>query len=191
MKKLSEIKLTKNQKYFMYFGGAVLGTIIIVKIIKGIIDGSKGGESVVKGVDSGGTQTVYTDKYLSTLPLGVDNLTWASKVPAKYLPKYDAIALAKSDATYKAKVMKVQQYLQSLINYLYNGYPVLVVDGKIGPETTKAMILIANHYKDGTKQLKDLLPLATPNDLDKWIEYGNLNNKKDDGTIVYPWWNLK
>jgi hypothetical protein len=83
MKKLSEIKLTKNQKYAMYFGGAVLGTIIIFKIIKAISDKPKGGDSVV-------TQTVYTDKYLSGLPLDVDKLTWASKVPTKYLPKYDA-----------------------------------------------------------------------------------------------------
>lgn len=86
MKKLSKMKFTKNEKYAMYFGGAVLGTIIIVKIIKSIIDGSKA-DAVI-------TQTVYTDKYLSRLPLDVDNLTWASKVPAKYLPKYDATAFA-------------------------------------------------------------------------------------------------
>ena len=184
MKKLSEIKLTKNQKYAMYFGGAVLGTIIIVKIIKGIIDGSKGaGDSVV-------TQTVYTDRYLSGLPLDVDNLTWASKVPAKYLPKYDAIALANSDATYKAKAMKIQTLLNQRMDSLFDGYPALVIDGKIGAETTKAMIKIANSYN----KLNDLVPLATASDLDKWAPFFNVNsssNTNDNPNDDYPWWNLK
>lgn len=184
MKKLSEIKLTKNQKYAMYFGSAVLGTIIIVKIIKGIIDGSKGaGDSVV-------TQTVYTDRYLSGLPLDVDKLTWASKVPAKYLPKYDAIALANSDATYKAKAMKIQTLLNQRMDSLFDGYPALVTDGKIGAETTKAMIKIANSYN----KLNDLVPLATASDLDKWATFFNVNsssNTNDNPNDDYPWWNLK
>ena len=190
MKKLSEIKLTKNQKYAMYFGGAVLGTIIIVKIIKGIIDGSKGGDSGVKEKDSGGTQIVYTDRYLSGLPLDVDKLTWASKVPAKYLPKYDAIALANSDATYKAKAIKIQTLLNQRMDSLFDGYPALVIDGKIGAETTKAMIKIANSYN----KLNDLVPLATASDLDKWATFFNVNsssNTNDNPNDDYPWWNLK
>jgi hypothetical protein len=183
MKNLSKMKFTKNQKYAMYFGGAVLGTIIIVKIIKGIIDGSKGGDSVV-------TQTVYTDKYLSGLPLGVDKLTWASKVPSKYLPKYDAIALANSDATYKAKAVKIQTLLNQRMEALFDGYPALVTDGKIGAETTKAMIKIANEYN----KLNDLVPLNTKDDLDKWATFFNVNsssNTNDNPNDDYPWWNLK
>lgn len=176
------MKFTKNEKYAMYFGGAVLGTIIIVKIIKSIIDGSKA-DAVI-------TQTVYTDKYLSRLPLDVDNLTWASKVPAKYLPKYDAIALANSDATYKAKAVKIQTLLNQRMDALFDGYPVLVTDGKIGAETTKAMIKIANQYG----KLNDLLPLKTKDDLEKWATFFNVNtstNTDDNPKNDYPWWNLK
>ena len=36
MKKLTDIKLTQNQKYALYFGGAVVGTYIIIQIIKAI-----------------------------------------------------------------------------------------------------------------------------------------------------------
>ena len=177
------MKFTKNQKYAMYFGGAVLGTIIIVKIIKGIIAGTKGGDSVI-------TQTVYTDKYLSGLPLGVDKLTWASKVPSKYLPKYDAIALANSDATYKAKAVKIQTLLNQRMEALFDGYPALVTDGKIGAETTKAMIKIANSYN----KLADLVPLNTKDDLEKWATFFNINeptNTNDNPNDDYPWWNLK
>jgi len=183
MKKSSKMKLTNNQKYAMYFGGAVLGTIIIFKIVKSIINGSKG-DSVV-------TNTVYTDKYLSGLPLDVDNLTWASKVPTKYLPKYDAIALANSDATYKAKAIKIQTLLNQRMDALFDGYPVLVTDGKIGGETTKAMIKIANKYG----KLNDLLPLANANDLEKWATFFNVNTSNTDTNNnpneKYPWWNLK
>lgn len=182
MKKMSEIKLTKNEKYAMYFGGAVLGTIIIFKIVKSIIDGSKGGDSVVK-------QTVYTDRYLSGLPLDVDKLTWASKVPTKYLPKYDAIALANSDATYKAKAQKIQTLLNQRMEVLFDGYPALVTDGKIGAETTKAMIKIANKYG----KLNELVPLGTKDDLEKWATFFNLNSNNNTTTNPndYPWWNLK
>jgi hypothetical protein len=183
MKKLSEIKLTKNQKYAMYFGGAVLGTIIIFKIIKAISDKPKGGDSVV-------TQTVYTDKYLSGLPLDVDKLTWASKVPTKYLPKYDAIALANSDATYKAKAQKIQTLLNQRMEVLFDGYPSLVVDGKIGAETTKSMIKIANKYG----KLADLVPLNTKDDLEKWATFFNVNSTtdtNDNPNDDLPWWNLK
>jgi len=181
MKNLSKMKFTKNQKYAMYFGGAVLGTIIIFKIVKSIINGSKG-DSVV-------TNTVYTDKYLSGLPLDVDKLTWASKVPAKYLPKYDAIALSNSDATYKAKAIKIQTLLNQRMEALFDGYPALVTDGKIGAETTKAMIKIANKYG----KLNDLLPLANANDLEKWATFFNINSNSNttNNTNDYPWWNLK
>lgn len=184
MKKLSEIKFTKNQKYAMYFGGAILGTIIIVKIIKSIIDGSKGAK------DSVVTQTVYTDRYLSGLPLDVDKLTWASKVPAKYLPKYDAIALANSDAVYKAKAMKIQTLLNQRMESLFDGYPALVIDGKIGAETTKSMIKIANSYN----KLNDLMPLVTAGDLEKWATFFNIipsSDSKDNPNNDLPWWNLK
>lgn len=180
MKKSGKIKFTKNQKYAMYFGGAVLGTIIIFKIIKGILNGSSG--------DNIKTQVVYTDKYLSGLPLDVDNLNWASKVPAKYLPKYNAIALANTDSTYKAKAQRIQTLLNQRMEALFDGYPALVTDGKIGAETTKAMIKIANSYN----KLNELLPLNSANDLDKWATFFGVSNTNDTNqTNNLPWWNLK
>lgn len=45
---------------------------------------------------------------------------------------------------------------------LFDGYPALVTDGKIGEETTKAMIKIANKYG----KLNELVPLGTKDDLE-------------------------
>jgi len=122
--------------------------------------------------------------------LDVDKLTWASKVPTKYLPKYDAIALANSDATYKAKAQKIQTLLNQRMEVLFDGYPSLVVDGKIGAETTKSMIKIANKYG----KLADLVPLNTKDDLEKWATFFNVNSTtdtNDNPNDDLPWWNLK
>jgi hypothetical protein len=66
----------------------------------------------------------------------------------------------------------------------------LVADGKIGGETTKAMIKIANSYN----RLNDLVPLNTKDDLEKWATFFNINeptNTNDNPHDDYPWWNLK
>jgi hypothetical protein len=183
MKNLSKMKFTKNQKYAMYFGGAVLGTIIIFKIVKSIINGSKGaGDSVV-------TRTVFTDKYLSGLPLDVDKLTWASKVPAKYLPSFDAVGLSKSDSVFNAKAKRIQTLLNQRMEALFDGYPALTIDGLIGGETTKSMIKIANYYG----KLNDLVPLKSKEDLDKWATFFGAKDEatNNDPNTSLPWWNLK
>ena len=183
MKKIKNIKLTQNQKYALYFAGAVLGTYIIVEIIKSIKEGAENSKS------KGSTQVIYTDKYLSGLPLDVDNLTWASKVPAKYLPTFNTIALAKTDSVFKAKAERIQKLLNQRMEALFDGYPALVVDGQIGGETTKAMIKVANYYG----KLNDLLPLKTKDDLEKWAVFFGVkdDNNTNEPTNPFPWWNLK
>jgi hypothetical protein len=182
MKKLTNIKLTQNQKYGLYFAGAVVGTYIIIEIIKAI---QKGGD---KGAETK-TQIVFTDKYLSGLPLGVDNLTWASKVPTKYLPSFDAIGLSKTDSVFKAKAERIQKLLNQRMEALLDGYPSLVVDGKIGADTTKAMIKIANEYN----KLNELVPLKTKDDLEKWAVFFGIKNNSTttEEKNPLPWWNLK
>lgn len=182
MKKGSNIKLTQNQKYGLYFLGAVVGTYIVIEIIKSIVNNSKDKNTPI-------TQTVYTDKYLSGLSLDVDGLTWASKVPAKYLPSFDAIALAKSDSVFNAKAKRIQTLLNQRMEALFDGYPALITDGKIGGETTKSMIKIANYYG----KLNDLVPLKTKEDLDKWATFFNVkeDTTNNDPNTSLPWWNLK
>jgi len=182
MKKLTNIKLSQNQKYALYFAGAVLGTYVIIEIIKAIQKGD-GGDATTK------TQIVYTDKYLSGLPLGVDNLTWASKVPLKYLPSFDAIGLSKTDSVFKAKAERIQKLLNQRMESLYDGYPALVIDGQIGKETTKAMIKIANEYG----KLNELVPLKTKEDLEKWASFFGIKNETNttEDKNPLPWWNLK
>lgn len=182
MKKLTNIKLTQNQKYALYFLGAVVGTYIVIEIIKAI---QKGGD---KGAGTK-TQVVFTDKYLSGLPLGVDNLSWASKVPTKYLPSFDAVGLAKTDSVFKAKAERIQKLLNQRMEALLDGYPALVVDGQIGAETTKAMIKIANEYG----KLNELVPLKTKEDLEKWAVFFGVKdtNTTNEQTNPLSWWNLK
>jgi hypothetical protein len=186
MKKLTDIKLTQNQKYALYFGGAVVGTYIIIQIIKAIQKGGDKGENKGAGIK---TQVVFTDKYLSGLPLGVDNLTWASKVPTKYLPSFDAIGLSKTDSVFKAKAERIQKLLNQRMEASYDGYPALVVDGQIGAETTKAMIKIAKDYG----KLDELVPLKTKDDLEKWAVFFGIKNDSttNEETNPFPWMGLK
>jgi hypothetical protein len=183
MKQVKNIKLSENQKYALYFAGAILGTYIIIAIIKSIKDSAGGDASKVV------TQTVFTDKYLSGLPLDVDNLTWASKVPTKYLPSFNAVALAKTDSVFKAKAERIQKLLNQRMEALFDGYPALDVDGQIGGETTKAMIKVANYYG----KLNDLVPLKTKEDLEKWAVFFGVkdSNATNEQTNPLPWWNLK
>ncbi len=140
------IKIDKNLKYGLYVLAALVGGFAIVKIVKAIKDNAdKGGDDKTPEPE---IKTVYVDTYLSKLPLGVDNLTWGSKVPAKYLPKFNATAAANSDATYKANAIRVQTLLNQRLAALGGGYPKLVTDGVIGGETTKAMIVVANTVDD-------------------------------------------
>lgn len=168
--------MDKNTKYALYFGGAVVATYIIVKLVKN--SGSKGDGTTPE------PQVVYTDKYLSTLPLGVDNLTWASVVPKKYLPSFDAYANGLADSIFKNKVVRVQTLLNQRIASLGGGYPKLATDGVIGKETTKAMILVANKYGK-----MDLLPLTKKEDIDKWLTFFNVKNvTTNTKTNELPWW---
>jgi len=171
-----KMKLDNNTKYALYFGGALLATYVVVKLIQN----SKGGD----GTPTPEKEIVYTDKYLSTLPLGVDDLTWASKVPTKYLPSFDAVGTAKSDSAFKAKVKRVQTLLNQRIASIAGGYPKIAEDGLAGAETTKAMIYVANQYNK-----MNLLPLTKTADIDKWLTFFNV---KDTATTTNnnetPWW---
>jgi hypothetical protein len=182
MKNITNLKLTKNQKYAVYFLGAVVGTYIVIEIIKSIGKNAKPKNNII-------TQTIYTDKYLSGLPLDVDNLNWASKVPAKYLPSFDAIGLAKSDSVFNAKAKRIQTLLNQRMEALFDGYPALTTDGLIGGETTKSMIKIANYYG----KLNDLVPLKSKEDLDKWATFFGVKAEttNNDPNTSLPWWNLK
>jgi hypothetical protein len=111
------------------------------------------------------------------LPLGVDNLTWGSKVPAKYLPKFNATAAANSDATYKANAIRVQTLLNQRLAALGGGYPKLVTDGVIGPETTKAMIVVAKQYDK-----INLLPLTKKEDITNWLTFFNVKTISGDSS---------
>lgn len=179
-KALKKIKLTTNQKYVLYFAGAVVGTYIIIQIIK----------ALQKTPDDIKTETkiIYTDKYLSGLPLDVDNLTWASKVPSKYLPTFDIIGSASQDSVFKAKAERIQKLLNQRMEALFDGYPSLVIDGKIGADTTKAMLKVANYYG----KVNELIPLKTKDDLDKWAKFfGVKDDSQTNETNPLPWWNLK
>ena len=166
-----KMKIDKNMKYALYFGGALVATYVVVKLIQN----SKGGDG--KGdTTTPEKEIAYVDKYLSTLPLGVDKLTWASRVPTKYLPSFDAVGTAKSDSAFKAKVQRVQTLLNQRIASLGGGYPKISEDGLAGQETAKAMIYVANKYGK-----MDLLPLKTTADIDKWLTFFNV---KDNATTT-------
>jgi hypothetical protein len=105
----------------------------------------------------------------------VDNLTWGSKVPAKYLPKFNATAAANSDATYKANAIRVQTLLNQRLAALGGGYPKLVTDGVIGGETTKAMIVVAKQYDK-----MNLLPLTKKEDITNWLTFFNVKTISGD-----------
>lgn len=170
------MKIDKNTKYALYFGGALVATYIVVKLIQN----GKGGDAT----PTPEKEVVFTDKYLATLPLGVDSLTWASKVPTKYLPTFDAISNAKSDSAFKAKVVRVQTLLNQRIASLGGGYPKIATDGLAGQETAKAMIYVASKYGK-----MDLLPLTKTTDIDKWLTFFNVKNTDTNpNTKELPWW---
>lgn len=170
------MKIDKNTKYALYFGGALLATYIVIKLVQN----SKGGD----GTPTPEKEVVYTDKYLATLPLGVDNLTWGSTIPTKYLPSFDAYANSLSDPTFKAKVARVQTLLNQRIASLGGGYPKLVTDGVAGKETTKAMLLVASKYDK-----MNLLPLTQKSDIDKWLTFFNVKDTDTNPkTKELPWW---
>jgi hypothetical protein len=173
-----KMKMDKNTKYALYFGGALLATYIVVKIIQN----NKGGDEDVTPTPE--KEVVYTDKYLATLPLGVEGLTWGSKIPSKYLPSFDAIASAKSDSAFKAKVARVQTLLNQRIASLGGGYPKIATDGLAGQETAKAMLYVASKYSK-----MDLLPLTKTSDIDKWLTFFNVKDTDTNTkTKELPWW---
>jgi hypothetical protein len=173
---MKKIVIDKNLKYGLYVLSAIIGGFIIVKIVKAIKDNAdKGGDDDNKPEPV--TKTVYVDTYLSKLPLGVDNLTWGSKVPAKYLPTFNATSAANADATYKANAIRVQTLLNQRLASLGGAYPKLVTDGKIGGETTKAMIVVANAYNR-----MNLLPLTKKEDINNWLAFFNVKAISDSTT---------
>jgi hypothetical protein len=178
------IKIDKNLKYGLYILGALVGGFAVVKIVKAIKDNAdKGGDDKTPEPE---IKTVYVDTYLSKLPLGVDNLTWGSKVPAKYLPKFNATAAANSDATYKANAIRVQTLLNQRLASMGGAYPKLIADGKIGGETTKAMIVVANAYN----RMDTLLPLSKKEDINNWLTFFNVKAISDstNNTSEFPFY---
>lgn len=163
------MKIDKNMQYALYFGGAILATYIVVKLIQNSKDND----------DDTKTQTtekeiVFTDKYLSTLSLGVDNLFWSSQVPTKYLPTFDTYSNSLADSNFKSKTKRVQTLLNQRIATFGGGFPKIVEDGVIGKETTKAMLLVANKYDK-----MNLLPLTKKEDIDKWLAFFNVRDTND------------
>ena len=178
------IKIDKNLKYGLYILGALVGGFAVVKIVKAIKDNAdKSGDDKTPEPE---IKTVYVDTYLSKLPLGVDNLTWGSKVPAKYLPKFNATAAANSDATYKANAIRVQTLLNQRLASMGGAYPKLIADGKIGGETTKAMIVVANAYN----RMEYLLPLYKKEDINDWLKFFNVKAISDstNDTSEFPFY---
>ena len=181
---MKKIVIDKNLKYGLYVLSALIGGFIIVKIVKAIKDNAdKGGDDKTPEPE---IKTVYVDTYLSKLPLGVDNLTWGSKVPAKYLPKFNATAAANSDATYKANAIRVQTLLNQRLASMGGAYPKLIADGKIGGETTKAMIVVANAYN----RMDTLLPLSKKEDINNWLTFFNVKAISDstNDTSEFPFY---
>lgn len=176
--------IDKNLKYGLYVLSAVIGGFAIVKIVKAIKDNAGKGDS--DKTPEPETKTVFVDTYLSKLPLGVDNLTWGSKVPAKYLPQFDATSAANTDSAYKANASRVQTLLNQRLAALGGGYPKLVVDGKIGPETTKAMIVVAKQYDK-----MNLLPLTKKEDINNWLTFFNVKTTTGDtkDETIFPFFN--
>jgi len=180
MKKKS---IDKNLKYGLYVLSALVGGFAVVKIVKAIKDNADKGDDEKPEPE---TKTVYVDTYLSKLPLGVDNLTWGSRVPAKYLPTFDAGSAAKTDATYKANAIRVQTLLNQRLAALGGGYPKLATDGVVGPETTKAMIVVAQKY-----DRMNLLPLTKKEDIANWLTFFNVKAISGDSTQTseFPFYN--
>lgn len=176
--------IDKNLKYGLYVLSALIGGFAVVKIVKAIKDNADKGDDDKKPEPE--TKTVYVDTYLSKLPLGVDNLTWGSKVPAKYLPTFNANTAADTDATYKANAIRVQTLLNQRLAALGGAYPKLVVDGKIGPETTKAMIVVAKQY-----ERMNLLPLTKKEDINNWLTFFNVKTISGDSSpkSEFPFFN--
>jgi hypothetical protein len=176
--------ISKNLEYGLYVLAAVLGGFAIVKIVKAIKDNAdKGGDDNKTPLPE--TKVVYVDQYLSKLPLGVDNLTWASKIPAKYLPSFNAISAANSDATFKANAARVQTLLNQRLAAIGGGYPKITVDGKIGEETTKAMLAVASQY-----DRLNLLPLTKKEDINNWLTFFNVKTTSDSTTTSgFPFFN--
>jgi hypothetical protein len=170
-----KMKIDKNTKYALYFGGALVATYIVVKLMN---------NAKPKTPLTPEKKVVYTDKYLATLPLGVDDLTWGSNVPTKYLPSFDASANALSDPAFKAKVTRVQRLLNERIATFAGGFPRIVEDGIAGKETTKAMLVVASKYGK-----MNLLPLTQKSDIDKWLTFFNVKDATDTTkTKELPWW---
>jgi hypothetical protein len=181
---MKKIVMNKNLQYGLYVVAAIIGGFAIVKIVKAIKDNAdKGGDDKTPEPE---IKTVYVDTYLSKLPLGVDNLTWGSKVPAKYLPKFNATAAANSDATYKANAIRVQTLLNQRLASMGGAYPKLIADGKIGGETTKAMIVVANAYN----RMDTLLPLSKKEDINNWLTFFNVKAISDstNDTSEFPFY---
>jgi len=176
--------IDKNLKYGLYVFAALIGGFAVVKIVKAIKDNADKGDD--EKTPEPETKTVYVDTYLSKLPLGVDNLTWGSKIPAKYLPQYNAFSAANTDSVYKAKALRVQTLLNQRLTALGGGYPKLILDGKIGDETTKAMLVVAKQYDK-----MNLLPLNEKNDIDKWLTFFNVKtDTANSGTTnEFPFFN--
>ena len=167
--------IDKNLKYGLYVLSALIGGFAVVKIVKAIKDNADKGDDENKPEPE--IKTVYVDTYLSKLPLGVDNLTWGSKVPAKYLPTFNASTAASTDATYKANAIRVQTLLNQRLAALGGGYPKLVTDGIIGSETTKAMIVVAKQYDK-----MNLLPLTKKEDINNWLTFFNVKTISGDSS---------
>lgn len=166
------MKIDKNLKYGLYILAAVIGGFAIVKIVKAIKDSANKRDDDENPEPE--TKVVYVDQYLSKLPLGVDNLTWGSRIPAKYLPSFNTIAAANSDATFKANAMRVQTLLNQRLAAIGGGYPKIIVDGKIGEETTKAMLVVASQYSR-----MNLLPLTKKEDINNWLTFFNVKTTSE------------
>jgi hypothetical protein len=170
---MKKIVMNKNIQYGLYVVAAIIGGFAIVKIVKAIKDNADKGDDDDKKPEPE-TKTVYVDAYLSKLPLGVDNLTWGSRIPAKYLPSFNAISAANSDATFKANAIRVQTLLNQRLAAIGGAYPKITVDGKIGEETTKAMLAVASQYGR-----LNLLPLTKKEDLNNWLTFFNVKSTSD------------
>jgi len=168
--------MNKNLKYGLIFGGVVIGSYIVVKIIQNInnaIKAKKNEDEALKVVEevaaTGTTTNVKQSKY------------------------FKIFGLAKNDASVKADVVKIQELHNELVKLTKQG-SVITVDGWFGNDTYTALNIAPFAVQD--RILDPLIQNPTAkgvSDLKILMQNQISNYKKkvrtDDGTIFsqLPW----
>jgi hypothetical protein len=168
--------MKKNVQYGLIFGGVVIGSYIVVKIVQNISDAIKAKKNedealkVIEEVASTGTTT-----------------------NVKQLKYSKIFALAKNDSSVKADVIKIQELHNELAKLAKQG-SAITVDGWFGDDTYNAITIAPFAINDRIVEPLIQNPTAKGvSDLKSLMQNQISNYKKrvrtDEGTIFsqLPW----